>query len=121
MSFDYGAVRDSDVAPLIEEFGISATLIVKDNRFHDVDTGVETERSTSYIVKVVLDNQQKTYQAGKLITDVRKRAYISPKGMTVVPKANDELLINDETFKITQVIETKPADVAVLYEVVLEN
>ena len=120
-TFDFASLRDKDVDPIIEEFGIIATLVVKENRFYDVDAGAVTPRSTNHTVKLVLDNQQKTYVDGKLITDTRKRAYISPKDMVVVPKINDDIIANDETFKITQVLEIKPADVAVLYEVILEN
>lgn len=121
MSFNYTGLLKKDIDPIIIEFGIEATLITKDNRFNDVDAGVITEREKEYTVIVVLDNQQKTYQNGKLITDTRKRAILSPEGLPVTPKINDELRVNSETFKITQVLETKPADVTVLYELVLEN
>ncbi len=121
MSFDYLGLLTNDVNPIILEFGIAATLIVKDNRFNDIDAGDVIERVTEYDVIVVLDNQQKTYQDGKLITDTRKRAILSPEGLVIVPKINDELRVNSETFKITQVLETKPADIVVLYELTLEN
>lgn len=120
-TFDYASVRDKDVDPLIEEFGTLATLIVKETQFYNVDSGDVTPRITEYIVKVVLDNQQKTYQDGKLITDDRKRAYLSPKDLAVVPKINDDIIIDEETFKITQVLAISPASVTVLYELILEN
>lgn len=121
MSFDYASLRDNDVDPIIEEFGQDVTLTVKGVSSHDADSGAVSESSANHTIKGVLDNQQKVYQDGKLVTDDRKRLLVSPSGMSVVPKVNDEIIVNSETFKITQVLETKPRDVVVLYELVLEN
>ncbi len=117
MTIDYTKEFGGFVEDLIIEFGQTATLVVLDNSSYSPASGGMTRATSNHTINLVSQEARETFVSGKLVKDDRKTFLISPKDMTVVPKTGDKILVNGETLVIDDVSETKPATVAVLYEV----
>ncbi len=103
------------IEDLIIEFGQEATLTESTNSSYSTSSQTMTKSETDHTIKVASEKNVESFIGGKLVKDKRKALLVSPKGMTVVPKAEDKITLNGETFVVDEVDENKPGDVVLLY------
>lgn len=114
-TFDYAALRDDDVTPLIVEFGVAGTLTRWTKGAYDRAAGSYAAGSSADLaVTVVISDFAKHEIDGTLIRRTDKRVIMS--GAEDAPLMNDKLVVAGVEYEVIRIEEIKPGNVVVAYE-----
>jgi hypothetical protein len=112
MAYDYGILRRS-VDAIVERFGMAATL----RRSTATGTFDPTLVNADSDIVVLFSEYTDSQRDGTLIQAGDRRALIKAGDIETVPAPGDQIVTDDATYAIVNVMSHSPAGVAVLYEV----
>ena len=116
MSYDYAALRDGSVADIITKFGVAATLVQWTKGAYNVDTRTNAAGTTANIaVTIVIADFRVDEVDGTLIEREDKKFIMG--GADATPTQNDKIKIGSDQWEVINVVEIKPANVVVAYEI----
>jgi len=119
-AIDYADLRDSTVAPLMEDFGFDMTLESSREPTVDPNTGAITAAATVVSTTVTgifrFFSQDEVIREDVLSGDLQ--ALIGAKKCNdagIVPDTTMQLTANGDTYSVVRVTPTEPGGIAVLY------
>ena len=116
MAFDYTALRDDTVEPLIADFGKPGTLMVNvpvTGEPWDSQIGGET----GYPVTVVQTLFQKADNMGTLVEADDVLFFVSTDGVTVDPMLVHRIVVDSVAYQVVRVDPLRPGPVTMLWKV----
>lgn len=121
MAFDYIALRDDTVEPLLREFGDDGFLYV-----NDPITGApyesQLDTDTPHDIKVLRTRFKKTDNQGTLIEVGDVLFLVSTEGLAVNPKMANRIAVNDDndesvTYQVVRIDPLKPGPTVIFWYV----
>lgn len=117
-TYNYAALRDNTVTPLIEKFGVAAKLVRTTKGSYDVADGDYPNAAESELdVTVVIADFDESEIDGTLVKREDARQLIM-SGADDAPVMNDRVKIGSDEWEITSVTPIKPGNVVVAYFII---
>ena len=115
-TFDYAELRDVDVAEIITEFGVAATIQRWAKGVYDVAAGTHgVGTTTTPAITVVIEDFNEREIDGTRVKREDKKLLMG--GADTVPVMNDKIIIGTDKWEIVSITPIKPGNVVVLYEI----
>lgn len=121
MAFSYTGIQKT-AKRLITSFGSAATYEhFTSGTFDPVTGGVTGATYTGYAVQAAIDNFRRSDIDGTVIKADDKNAIMSAKDLAVTPNTDGRFVQQGERYNIIDIRPTKPATIAVIYELQLRK
>ena len=117
----YENLRDNTAAPLIKQFGQTATYRAFGNTAYDNESGRVLKGNSSDTEITLLDLP---IPAREFSADVTARAsamLLVSAETAIVPKVDEEILLGNQCYQILAINTVGPSGVAVIYKMAVQN
>ena len=112
--FDYAGLT-ATAQRLLDRYGSDASLIPYAEPY-TTEWGMVPDSGDPVAIVALISNYSQSERANTAIETGDMRAFISTAGLSVAPKASDQIILAGVTWKVVEVEQIAPSGVAILYK-----